>query len=101
MLRRSVSALRSACQRADVGTMHVIYPQALYLGGNIVVNDMCVVSDLVAAISASDAVNTDVVVVPDSGFNDWGMDLSGVHWGSIERLTGIRTVLLQCVRFPF
>ena len=44
----------------------------------------------------------DVILLPATGFNAWGRDLSGRHWQDLERGLGIAVRLLHAtVQFLF
>jgi wyosine [tRNA(Phe)-imidazoG37] synthetase (radical SAM superfamily) len=101
LLERTVRALIDATPSVEADRLRVIYPTAEWLGGNIIINDMCVVSDFAGAIRKAGVSPKDIVVIPASGFNDWGRDLMGTHWREIERSTGARVNMLSCARFPY
>ncbi|MDO4685746.1 MAG: radical SAM protein [Corynebacterium sp.] len=69
-----------------------------YLGGNIRVLDMCTVSDISNSLKAhADRAKNfpDVVLLPATGFNIHGRDLSGRHWGDLERQWKIPVKLIN------
>ena len=74
-----------------------------FLGGNIMVMDMCTVSDIASAIQKQMATDRapDLILLSDSGFNERGRDLEGRHWGDLERWCGIPVRLLSCARFSY
>ena len=67
-----------------------------YLGGNIFMGDLLVVRDILAHAKAHwvGKKRPDLLVVPSSGFNEYGRDLLGESYKTIQRRTGIPVVLL-------
>jgi wyosine [tRNA(Phe)-imidazoG37] synthetase (radical SAM superfamily) len=59
----------------------------LFLGGNIRIMDMCTIGDFYAAIESEldKSKAPDLVIIPGTGFNRFGRDLSGRHWSDLNR----------------
>jgi hypothetical protein len=74
-----------------------------FLGGNIVIMDMCTVSDIARAISRAveDAPLPDLILLADTGFNRYGRDLEGRHWGDLERMFGTPVRVFSVTRFLY
>jgi wyosine [tRNA(Phe)-imidazoG37] synthetase (radical SAM superfamily) len=74
-----------------------------YLGGNIRIMDMCTIGDLARAVEErlKDSVEPELILVPGSGFNFQGRDLTGRHWGDLERWFGIPVRTLEVAQFLF
>ena len=74
-----------------------------FLGGNIMVMDMCTVSDVARAVERElqSASKPDLLLLSDSGFNRRGRDLEGRHWRDLERWLGIPVRLLSVSRFSY
>lgn len=74
-----------------------------FLGGNIRILDMATIGDIGAAVQAKLAHQTppDLLLVPGSGFNAQGRDITGRHWGDLERGLGITTRLIDVAQFRY
>lgn len=80
------------------GQLHYTVVANEYLGGNIQVLDMATVADIGRAIRR-DAETLgawpDLVLLPGTGFNRMGRDITGRHWGDLERAFKIPFRLLD------
>lgn len=80
------------------GQLHYTVVGNEYLGGNIQVLDMATVADIGRAIRR-DAEELrawpDLVLIPGTGFNRMGRDITGRHWGDLERAFKIPVRLLD------
>ena len=101
LLERSLNLMIKYSNDPDRRRIQLCYPKAAYFGGNIAVNDMCVVSDFVAALQSENPQPDDLIIISNTGFNEWGRDLSGRHWEALERIFGVQTLLYNCVRCTF
>lgn len=74
-----------------------------YLGGNIIIMDMCTVADFVRAIKRGimEHGRPDCVILSDSPFNEWGRDLVGEWRGAIVRQVGVPVEFIKTSRFAF
>ncbi|MCX9193151.1 hypothetical protein C3Y87_17400 [Carbonactinospora thermoautotrophica] len=69
-----------------------------YLGGNIRVLDMATVGDIFRAIERdahASGERPDLVLLPGTGFNREGRDITGRHWGDLERALHVPVCLLD------
>lgn len=72
-------------------------PRNLFFGGNIIIGDLFVTNDFVAAIrkwQRKHQGKPDLILIPSSPFSSWGRDLTGEVNLSIERITGIPTQII-------
>jgi membrane-associated protease RseP (regulator of RpoE activity) len=76
-----------------------VAPQS-YWGGNIVIGDLNVVQDFIDHVNdvAGRGHRPDLVVIPGSFANRWGLDVLGHSYLEIERRTGVQTELLPVRR---
>jgi MoaA/NifB/PqqE/SkfB family radical SAM enzyme len=66
-----------------------------YMGGNVFMGDLLVVRDILAHARThwQGSNRPDLLVVPSSGFNEYGRDLLGEPYKTIERRTDIPVIL--------
>jgi wyosine [tRNA(Phe)-imidazoG37] synthetase (radical SAM superfamily) len=99
LMQRQAGAFVSQHLDAEkAAALHYTVVDNDYLGGNIQVLDMATVSDIYAAITrdmASTGTRPDLVLLPGTGFNSNGRDISGVHWGDLERALNVPVRLLD------
>lgn len=72
-----------------------------FLGGNVIVGDLLVVDDFVECVEKwvrRHHVQPDLVIIPSSAFNAWGVDIAGSSFYEIEKRTGIHTRMLPVER---
>lgn len=86
--------------------LDVVVPQSNYLGGNMVMGDMMVVSDFIEFLEEylkKNTIKPDLIIIPSSTFPKtmWHRDLRGVYYKEIERKIGIKTVLIKCDTIMF
>lgn len=85
--------------------LNIIIPKSNYLGGNIVMGDMMVVSDYIDSLDEYLQNNNkpDLILIPSSSFPDymWKRDLRGIYYKEIERKYGIKVDLLKCEPIMF
>lgn len=73
-----------------------------FLGGNIRIMDMCTIGDISAAIDrALESGGVDRILLPDSGFNTAGRDISGRHWMDLVHHHGVDVRLFPVRQFAF
>lgn len=78
--------------------LHYVVAHNEYLGGNIQVLDMATVDDIHRAVcreKEATGAEPDLLLVPGTGFNRQGRDVSGRHWGDLGRALGIPVRLLD------
>ena len=72
-----------------------------FLGGNIQIMDMCVITDFMKVVEDNKNSKTDIVIMPDSMFNVWGNDLLGVNKDSFEHCIGITVEYFNAKTVPY
>lgn len=78
--------------------LHYVVADNEYLGGNIQVLDMATVDDIYQAVCRDKertGAEPDLLLVPGTGFNRQGRDVSGRHWADLRRALGIPVQLLD------
>jgi wyosine [tRNA(Phe)-imidazoG37] synthetase (radical SAM superfamily) len=68
--------------------IHFLLAQNNFLGGNIRIMDMCTIGDFKQCIEEELCIKKtkpELVIIPGTGFNKYGRDLSGKHWTDLER----------------
>jgi hypothetical protein len=90
----------------DEREIKLCIPENKYLGGNIIIGDMLATSDFILEIEKQKKLDkrVDLVLLPSSifyGSKGWNRDLSGIYYKEIERVTGIKTCLIDCSSFLF
>lgn len=82
-------------------TIIIVPAQNYFLGGNMKIMDMCVISDFIKVIEENKTRNTDIVILPDSMFNLWGNDLLGVHKDMLKKCVDIPVEYFKAKTVPY
>jgi len=87
------------CRLENIETRITIAPQK-HWGGNIMIGDLSVAPDYVDHLNSLQecGYRPDLVIIPNSFVNSWGIDVSGTSYTEIERRTGIPVELLAVER---
>jgi pyruvate-formate lyase-activating enzyme len=78
--------------------LHTVIPENGFFGGSIIMGDLLVVDDYVAAAKKwfKSHGEPDLVLIPETAFTDWGRDLVGRHYYEIQQRLGVPVTLLTC-----
>lgn len=79
----------------------IVSSKNYFLGGNMRIMDMCVISDFVKIVDENKNEMTDMVILPDSMFNIWGNDLLGVNKDMFEHCIGIPVEYFSAKTVPY
>lgn len=84
------------------GRMIKVVPTKNYfLGGNMKIMDMCVISDFIKLVDLNKRETTDVVILPNSMFNFWGNDLLGINKDSFEKCLDVPVEYFDAITVPY
>ncbi len=88
VMKASAVDLLERCIPESMKSIHFVLARNYFLGGNIRIMDMCTVGDfqLVIEEELRKMEAPDLVIIPGTGFNRFGRDLSGRHWSDLDRL---------------
>jgi len=81
--------------------LDICIPEHVFWGGNILIGDLYLVSDYLAAVRdfiAEYRRKPDLIIIPSSFANEFGHDLAGISYTAIERALNIPVELIECSR---
>jgi hypothetical protein len=79
-------------------------PRNIFFGGNVMLGDLMVVSDFIQGVKTfiqRNNIQPDLILIPSSPFNSWGLDLCCRSYLEIESELGIRVELIPCTRILY
>jgi hypothetical protein len=84
--------------------LYISVPENAFFGGNVIIGDLLVVSDFINEVRrfvSTTGIIPDLLIIPSSPFNPWGLDLCGHSYLEIETSTGIDVELIYCTRVAY